>query len=537
VRPGRTIYIPFESFASATGAPITITGLATSDILIYKDGGTTQRASTSGFTLLDTDGIDFDGITGIHGFSIDLSDNTTAGFYAAGSQYFIVVSTVTVDSQAMSFLAAWFRIGYDAAVLNTTIATLSTQTSFTLTTGPAEDDAMNGSIVLIHDVASNVQQTYAVVADYTGSTKTVTLAAAGTFTVAASDNISFFPPALTATIAGRTLDVSATGEAGVDWANVGSPTTSLALTGTTIATTQQVDVNTIKTQTVTLSGGVTIPAATLASTTNITAGTMTTATNVTTLSSGAISAASFAAGAIDAAAIATDAIGSAELAASAVNEIADQVWDEVLSGHLTAGTTGAALNAAGAAGDPWSTAIPGAYGAGTAGKIVGDNLNATVSSRLASASYTAPLDASGTRAAVGLASANLDTQLSTINSAVDTEVGAIKAKTDQLGFIGGRVDATIGAINGNATAAQNLERSALTIYRGTVTGTSTTTTVVDSGLTQSAADFWKGRIVIFVTGTLAGQASDITAFTPATDTLTITALTGSPSVSDNFVIV
>lgn len=55
----------------------------------------------------------------------------------------------------------------------------------------------------------------------------------------------------------------------------------------------------------------------------------------------------FTAGAITAAAIATDAIGAAELAADAVAEIADQVWDEVLSGHLTAGTTGAALNGAG----------------------------------------------------------------------------------------------------------------------------------------------------------------------------------------------
>lgn len=36
------------------------------------------------------------------------------------------------------------------------------------------------------------------------------------------------------------------------------------------------------------------------------------------------------------------------------------------------------------ASDPWSTALPGSYGAGTAGKIIGDNLNATVSSRLAS---------------------------------------------------------------------------------------------------------------------------------------------------------
>jgi len=42
------------------------------------------------------------------------------------------------------------------------------------------------------------------------------------------------------TVAGRTLDVSTTGEAGVDWANVGSPTTSQALTNTTISTTQTV---------------------------------------------------------------------------------------------------------------------------------------------------------------------------------------------------------------------------------------------------------------------------------------------------------
>ena len=33
--------------------------------------------------------------------------------------------------------------------------------------------------------------------------------------------------------------------------------------------------------------------------------------------------------------------------------------------------------------DPWATALPGSYGAGTAGNILGNNLNATVSSRLA----------------------------------------------------------------------------------------------------------------------------------------------------------
>ena len=42
--------------------------------------------------------------------------------------------------------------------------------------------------------------------------------------------------ALKPTTAGRTLDVSAGGEAGVDWANVGSPTTTLNLSGTTVGT-------------------------------------------------------------------------------------------------------------------------------------------------------------------------------------------------------------------------------------------------------------------------------------------------------------
>lgn len=39
---------------------------------------------------------------------------------------------------------------------------------------------------------------------------------------------------LAPTVAGRTLDVSSAGEAGVDWANVGSPTTTVGLTNTTV---------------------------------------------------------------------------------------------------------------------------------------------------------------------------------------------------------------------------------------------------------------------------------------------------------------
>jgi hypothetical protein len=84
------------------------------------------------------------------------------------------------------------------------------------------------------------------------------------------------------TVHARKLDVSAGGEAGLDWANVGSPTTTLGLSGTTIATSQQV---------ASVSGSV----------------------------------GSVASGGITSTSIATDAITSTGLAASATAEIADAI--------------------------------------------------------------------------------------------------------------------------------------------------------------------------------------------------------------------
>lgn len=79
--------------------------------------------------------------------------------------------------------------------------------------------------------------------------------------------------------------------------------------------------------------------------------------------------------------------------------IADAVWDETLADHLTGGSTGAGLNAAGSAGDPWSTALPGAYSSGTAGNILGNRLDAAVSGR--SSHSAADVWAVGTRTITG----------------------------------------------------------------------------------------------------------------------------------------
>lgn len=190
VKPGSTIRIPFSSFDKDDGSSITMTNFAVADILVYKDGSTTERASTASFTATT----DFDAKTGKHLCIITLSDNTTAGFFAAGSEYLVAIDAVTVDGVTTGGWIARFCIGYEGSLLDTTIATLASQTSFTLTTGPAEDDALNDHFCYIHDVASAVQVGRAIISDYTGSTKTVTLAAGTTFTVAATDNISVMGP-------------------------------------------------------------------------------------------------------------------------------------------------------------------------------------------------------------------------------------------------------------------------------------------------------------------------------------------------------
>jgi len=140
---------------------------------------------------------------------------------------------------------------------------------------------------------------------------------------------------------------------------------------------------------------------------------------------------------IDAIKAKTDTLPAAPAATGdipASSAIAAAVWDETLSGHLGAGSTGNALNAAGSAGDPWSTALPGAYGEGTAGKIVGDNINATVSSRSShdAAAVKTAIEAGGSSLAQILAdTSELQTDL-TDGGRLDLLVDAIKAKSDNL---------------------------------------------------------------------------------------------------------
>jgi hypothetical protein len=155
------------------------------------------------------------------------------------------------------------------------------------------------------------------------------------------------------TTAGRTLDVSTGGEAGVDWANVGSPTTSLALTGTTIATTQKVDIETIKTNPVVNAGTITFPTtATLASTTNITSITG----NITGNLSGSVGSVSGAVGSVTGN-VGGNVTGSVGSVVARVTANTDQFNGDATGAANIAFTT-AAIGRGQVTGSPTTTNIP-----------------------------------------------------------------------------------------------------------------------------------------------------------------------------------
>jgi hypothetical protein len=82
----------------------------------------------------------------------------------------------------------------------------------------------------------------------------------------------------------------------------------------------------------------------------------------------------------------------------------------------------------------------------------------------------------------------------------------------------------------------NLDNSALKgIFIGSPTSTGTTTTVIDTKLTGSDVDWYKGRILIAL-GTFKGQGSRITAYAPGSKTLTIDAMTQPLPVGEAYAI-
>lgn len=96
--------------------------------------------------------------------------------------------------------------GGDSAtlMLSTTIASVTSQTVLVLTAGTGENDAYKDMLVIVTDQATATQKSRSMVASYVGSSKTLTLSSACTFTVASGDAVSIVA------VSGRTIEFTGT---------------------------------------------------------------------------------------------------------------------------------------------------------------------------------------------------------------------------------------------------------------------------------------------------------------------------------------
>jgi hypothetical protein len=125
---------------------------------------------------------------------------------------------------------------------------------------------------------------------------------------------------------------------------------------------------------------------------------------------------------------------------------------------------------------------------------------------------------------------------------IPATITTLQSDTDDIqtrlpaALIGGKMDSDIEAINNSTSAAVNLGKSANQIIPGACEGTPTTT-IIQTDLAETQDDVYIGRTIIFLDGTSQDEATDITDYTGATGTLTVTALANAPTAGDLFIII
>ncbi len=493
---------------------------------------------------------------------VTLVDTTTTNTDVRGTDSAATAASLAVLTNAFVLTSA-------------VIETVTSQTQLVLpaTADAVEDNAYHGAIAVLIDDGDANNKSFQVIEGYTASTRTVTLARAPTFTVTTSDVITILATtdaggvwdmALTgakhnlSTSAGKRLrqleeafvhasgTIAAVGSGHSITLDTGAVATADYYIGDRLQITEGLGAGqsrlikaytsgrvatldsdyTVNPDTASLYDVVAADVHVSLSDADLASGFVTTATSTTTLTldAGAVATTDYYVGEqivfthgtgagqsreITAytsgrvvtmspaltTAVSTDTVWHIQVTVS-IPEIVNEIWDEDPGDHQTADTFGQAI------GDP--------------------NGNTETM-------YDAVItDAAGTNVAADLI-------------VVDTEVGQVKVATDKLTFtVANQIDSNPLSINGVAAAAAGLALSADTILNGTASGTPTTTTMV-SDIGISVDSQLNGRIIIFAddttTANLRDQATDITACTASSNTLTFTELTTAPVSGDTFVIV
>jgi hypothetical protein len=155
----------------------------------------------------------------------------------------------------------------------------------------------------------------------------------------------------------------------------------------------------------------------------------------------------------------------------------NNIWSETLPGAYTATQAGFKLNAAGSSADPWSTTLPGAYTAGTAGNIIGNRLDAAVSTRMAT--FTLPTNFSALTISIGGA---------VTAGTISDKTGYSLATSQTFSTTG-----SVGSVTGGVTVTTNNDK----------TGYSLTTAPLSAGQTASAV--WDALLASYSVNNSFGQ--------------------------------
>lgn len=140
--------------------------------------------------------------------------------------------------------------------------------------------------------------------------------------------------------------------------------------------------------------------------------------------------------------------------------------------------------------------------------------------------------------------ANIGTLPTYSNGAWQFQLTAAELQAKQIEII--VVDAATKAVEdqciivetyGHESAMHNTEAMSTTIVTGVAETGTLSTTQMTSDLAEDTNDHYNGRVVVWYSGNLAGQMSDITDYLGSTGMLTYTAVTEAPANGDKFFIV
>lgn len=389
----------------ADGASITRATNGT--ISVYKGNNTTQV--TAGVT----DDEDYDSLTGVHHVRVDTSADA---FYATGFDYFVVLSGAVIDGKTVNAPLAHFSIENrrgEAAFDRVMVALPNAATGASGgIAGVAQTDAIEADT---QDIQSRVPAALVGgrIASDLGSIASSTTRAGQLATVL--DNAY-----LDATISSRATPGQVNSECDTALADYDAPTRSEATSdkneiltrlGTPAGVSLSADLaalNDVSPSDVQTAAAAALAAYDPPTRSEATADKNEVLTRLGTPEGASVSAdvaaVALVADKLDttlevdgadyrftAGALAEAPTGGGGGGAPTAAQVADAVWDELLADHTTPGSAGAQLQAAGASGDPWATLVPGSYGAGTAGKKLGDlpqDISVVVPAAVANASQT-----------------------------------------------------------------------------------------------------------------------------------------------------